>query len=144
MKGHIHISMCNNYLHWAFIPQLVFLTAVGKMSLKAVSNVINKCFLHINKQCQKSQEHLYVLQCFFWSTPAYQMTWMSLVANPRLFSVYKSIIVKKVFELLFSPKSSTSCTSSEIKKKINLLLFDFLVTENWFMSKDKKVVDRAD
>lgn len=34
------------------------------MSLKAVSNVINKCLLHFNKQCQKSHECLCVLQCF--------------------------------------------------------------------------------
>lgn len=62
------------------------------------------------------------------------------MANPELFSVYRSIVVMRVLELLFSTVSSTSCTSSEMKKV--LLLLDFLATETWFMSKDKKMVDR--
>lgn len=70
------------------------------------------------------------------------MTLISLMANPKMFSVYRSIILMKVLELLFSTLSSKSCASSEVKKI--LLLLDFLVTETQFMSKDKKVVDGTD
>lgn len=117
---------------------LYFWKMLGKCHLKQFPmSSINVSYTLINNA--RSLMNVSVF-CSVFLKHSYQMTWMSLMANPELFSVYRSIVVMRVLELLFSTVSSTSCTSSEMKKV--LLLLDFLATETWFMSKDKKMVDR--
>lgn len=142
VKGHTHTYLCAMITCIELLSlSLYFWKLLGKCHLKQFPmSSINVFYTLINNA--RSLRNVSIFAVFFWSTAAYQMTWRILMANPKLFSVYRSIIVMKVLELLFSTMSSTSCSSSEMKKF--LLLLDFLVTETWLMSNDKKVVDRTD